>query len=146
LPIAGAAAKSLRAGLLAAKTAAKTAKGATAAARSSAVLRAFMDGSKTSSFLRVTGRELTDFVVPVFSTRDILRLSEEAATQTVTHVLRVSGEATMEIPNLGGASSVHRGAQHTAGQADLIAPGSRDENLLEKIYDQLHRTGAVKKI
>ncbi|SMG02507.1 hypothetical protein [Burkholderia singularis] len=61
--------KAIRAGV----RAARAAKLASATERASAIVRATLEGSKTSSFLLVAGRELTDFVIPVFTARSIFR-------------------------------------------------------------------------
>ena len=144
VPLAGVAAKSLHAGFSAAKAASIAAKGATAAAKASAMVRAFMDGSKTSSFLRLAGRELVDFVIPVFTARDVLRASK-VAPDVVTHVLRITGEAEKSIPNLGGGCSVHRVAQQAARRTDDAAAHLEGDALFS-IYHQLHKTGGIKRI
>lgn len=71
-PIGVSAVKSGVVGLAGARAALATmTKGASETSRASIILRALMDSYKTSSFLRVAGRELTDFVLPVFTTKAV---------------------------------------------------------------------------
>jgi hypothetical protein len=143
IPLTGLAARSLHAGFSAARAASSVAKGLTATARASAVLRAFLNGSKTSSFLRHAGRELTDFVVPVFTVKDIVRATK-ATPDVKTYFLRVTGEAQEIIPNLGARPSVPRPRQQVAQPAEEAAT-FRERDILSRIYHQLHRAGSIKK-
>lgn len=60
-------------GVMAGISAARTAKAATASARASNFLRAVFSDFKTSSFLKKTGKELTDFVMPIFTAGGLMR-------------------------------------------------------------------------
>jgi hypothetical protein len=63
----------------------KAAQGANAASRAFAGLRGALSSLRTGSFLRVASRELTDFVIPVFSAKD-LALSAVRSTKDVARV------------------------------------------------------------
>lgn len=65
------AAKSGAAGLNAAKATLAAAGNISAVGRASIIIRAIVNSYKTSSFLQLAGKELTDFVVPVFTTETI---------------------------------------------------------------------------
>ncbi|RDH42078.1 hypothetical protein [Zooshikella ganghwensis] len=84
----------------AAITAAKTLQGASRVAKASAAIRTLLKSTKTSSFLRRAGKELTDFVLPVFTAKNaattVTRAGVSGTTSLVTRlrtVLKVSDES-----------------------------------------------------
>ena len=99
-------------------SAARALRGASAATRAFSGLRAAVSSLRTGSFLRVAGRELTDFVVPVFSVKD---LAVSAASGT-KHLARET------IRTL--ARGMNRAAAHS----------SDGSALLDRIFSCLGRT------
>src|SRR5690606_29384817 len=98
--------------------AARALQGASAAARASAFIRTSMEGFKTSSFLLLAGRELTDFVVPVFSAADIIKASAR-----------------------GGKAIAAQGLGEALRRLDAIAAKATDPaGLLDRLYKSLYRT------
>lgn len=53
----------------------------------SIILRALIDSYKTSSFLRLAGKELTDFILPVFSTKSLVQSASQGAKRVVQKAL-----------------------------------------------------------
>ncbi|WP_377694407.1 OTU domain-containing protein [Paraburkholderia humisilvae] len=109
--------KGIRTGILAARTA----NVATASGRASAVMRAVLEGTKTSSFLIQAGKELTDFVVPVFTLNRILhsaaRLPWRAAARQVRRELAKLDRAASKIIDKANVldeiyNSMARGPNH----------------------------------
>jgi len=119
IPIGGSAIKSGRTGMKAAKAAVAATKGTAKAQKASIALRAFMDGFKTSSFLAAAGRELTDFVVPIFTARNVLRATGRGAAEIARNRLKTLLKA--DVP--GAAAAVRK----TGAVAD-------PQDILERVY------------
>lgn len=97
--------------------AAKAMQGASAVARASAVIRSAMEGFKTSSFLLMAGRELTDFVIPVFSAKDLVMAAAR-----------------------GGKALASRSLTTAKRQLDaIVARASDPAGLLDRLYESLHK-------
>ncbi len=97
--------------------AARAMQGASAVARASAVIRSAMEGFKTSSFLLMAGRELTDFVVPVFSARDLVMATAR-----------------------GGKALASRSLAAAMRQLDaVVAKASDPAGLLDRLYESLYK-------
>jgi hypothetical protein len=135
-------AKGVRAGI----RAARAAKSISASARASAIVRAVLEGSKTSSFLIQAGKELTDFVVPVFTVSKILhsatRMSWRGAARLVRREVvkmdRAAGEILDKADLLGEIyESVARGSGY-AISAKLLKEGI-DERAAASIPQKLYR-------
>ncbi|WP_156429459.1 hypothetical protein [Burkholderia sp. TSV86] len=110
--------KLVKSGLRAAKMAYRTAP----TKKVSNAIRAFMDTSKTSSFLLLTGRELTDFIIPAFTAHDILISSS-----------RLIGKADLDLPIKGLRLSIDR-------SEELLLASTQKNNLLDNIYKNLAKT------
>ena len=98
--------------------AARAVRGASAASRAFAGLRAAVSSLRTGSFLRVAGRELTDFVVPLFSVKDLAVSTASGAKQLARETIRTL------------ARGMNRAAAHA----------SDGTTLLDRIFSCLGRT------
>lgn len=107
--------QALRAGV----AAAKSLPGASAAVRASAAIRASMASVKTSTVLRVVGRELTDFVLPVFTAKDLVKVAGRGGSAIAQGALRAAAR------------------QLDTAVASVASDGA---TLLDRIYDSLYRT------
>lgn len=108
-------------GIVAAARAAQAARASGAAAMASAAIRTTLNGFKTSTFLRGAARELTDFVVPVFSTADILQAVKRRGAKVLPY-------------------------RNTFRQLDSVVSTLKDETpgeMLQAIYDLLAKTRAA---
>ena len=98
--------------------AARAVHGANAASRAFAGLRAAVSSLRTGSFLRVAGRQLTDFVVPVFSVKDLAASAASGAKHLARETIRTL------------AQGMNRAAAHA----------SDGSTLLDRIFSCLSRT------
>ena len=98
--------------------AARAVHGANAASRAFSGLRAAVSSLRTGSFLRVAGRELTDFVMPVFSAKDLAASAASGAKHLARDTIRTL------------AQGMNRAAAHS----------SNGTTLLDRIFSSLGRT------
>jgi hypothetical protein len=104
--------------------AAKLAKGASVATRASIAIKTSLAGFKTSSFLILTGKELTDFIIPIFTIKNMLKI--------MTKPVRLFSIAEIE---------------RYLGKSNLLQINMPDSNrLLSNIYQTLEKTYGRKKV
>ncbi|KVE37727.1 hypothetical protein WS68_01890 [Burkholderia sp. TSV86] len=134
--------KAIRAGV----RAARAAKLASATERASAIVKATLEGSKTSSFLLVAGKELTDFVIPVFTARSIYRAAFNIPKSRVAKIiggeLKKMDELFKKLVDQTTAldkiyENIARGFDYVMSPADIKK--MIDERAAKKIPDKLFR-------
>lgn len=139
VPILGESALAIRSGVKAAEAAVELlGEEAATEAKASAAARAVMDGSKTSTFLRESGQELSDFIVPDFFDADGAQAYEVAHAPEDFSLLKRCRRG-----NVCGVMS--RGDNRALLEEENLQESAGDgEDILKQIYRSLLRTGRVR--
>ncbi|MDE1465490.1 hypothetical protein [Spartinivicinus poritis] len=115
-------------GIAAAIKVAKAGQSTSRLARTTTALRGILATVKKGSFLRTAGKELTDFVVPVFTARDVSRSLARASvtgTSNIATKLRSAVRSSDEAASLAASSS-------------QFFQKASDEEILNRLYTNIY--------